>query len=180
MEMPKTTKTTPGRPAPSFEVEWTSEAWTEVRALPPFERRSIMRAAAGLAGDAEVETGARNHLRAFAGGLPKATWEMRIRGGHRLLYCVADGVGEDSGRCVRILRLVSFARDDRRSASLGAPVSRAGAGELRRRAETLQRIGGGIPHEVVRRTWVLEMERAHRTVVHAGGSARKKQLGRRR
>jgi hypothetical protein len=165
--MPKTTTTTPGRPTPRFEVEWTSEAWSEVRALPPFERRSIMRAAAGLAGNAEVETDARNHPRALAGGLPKATWETRIRGGHRLLYCVADGIGEDSRRCVRILRLVSFQRDDRRSAILGAPVSRAGAGELRRRAETLHRIGGGIPHEVVRRTWILEMERARRTVLQA-------------
>ena len=41
----------------------------------------------------------------------------------------------------------------------GAAVARPGAGELRRRGATLRKIGGGIPHEVVRRAWLAEMRR---------------------
>jgi hypothetical protein len=41
----------------------------------------------------------------------------------------------------------------------GAAVARPGAGELRRRGATLDKIGGGIPHEVVRRAWLAEIRR---------------------
>jgi hypothetical protein len=159
------TKTTVRHREPRFEVEWTSEAWTEVRALPPQARRPVMRAAAALARDAEVETRTQTPLLAPSDTLPKETWETQIRGGHRLLYCVADPARGDSRRRARILRLVIPERDDRGPkvppAGLpGATMTRAEARELERRAETLRRLGGGIPHEVVRRTWILEMELA--------------------
>jgi len=53
-------------------------------------------------------------------------------------------------------------------------VTRAEARELKRRSESLRRTGGGIPHEVVRREWLAEMERELRAMVRAyDGSARK-------
>jgi hypothetical protein len=53
-------------------------------------------------------------------------------------------------------------------------VTRAEARELRRRSEKLRRQGGGIPHAVVRREWLEEMERDLRTMVRGyDGSARK-------
>jgi predicted dehydrogenase len=53
-------------------------------------------------------------------------------------------------------------------------VTRAEARELKRRSESLRRHGGGIPHEVVRRAWLAEMERELRAMVRAyDGGARK-------
>ena len=52
-------------------------------------------------------------------------------------------------------------------------VTRAEARELKRRSERVRR-EGGIPHEVVRREWLAEMERELRSMVRAyDGSARK-------
>jgi hypothetical protein len=160
------TKTTLRQREPRFEVEWTTEAWTEVRALPPPARGSLMRAAAALARDAEMETRTRTRLVARSGALPKVmprvtpqrtsnvTWETRTRSGHRLLYCVVGPVRGEGRRCARILRLVPSEREEHRST-----LSRAEARELRSRAETLRKLGGGIPHEVVRLIWIWEMER---------------------
>ena len=53
-------------------------------------------------------------------------------------------------------------------------VTRAEARELKRRSEKLRRRRGGVPHAVVRRQWLAEMERELRTMVRAyDGSARK-------
>jgi hypothetical protein len=55
-----------------------------------------------------------------------------------------------------------------------ATVTRPEARELKRRSEKLRRQGGGVPHAVVRRQWLEEMERELRTMVRAyDGSARK-------
>jgi hypothetical protein len=52
-------------------------------------------------------------------------------------------------------------------------VTRAEARELKRRSERVRR-EGGIPHEVVRRAWLAEMERELRSMVRAyDGTARK-------
>lgn len=52
-------------------------------------------------------------------------------------------------------------------------VTRAEARELKRRSERVRR-EGGIPHEVVRREWLAEMERELRSMVRAyDGTARK-------
>jgi hypothetical protein len=52
-------------------------------------------------------------------------------------------------------------------------VTRAEARELKRRSDKVRR-DGGIPHEVVRREWLVEMERELRSMVRAyDGSARK-------
>ncbi len=52
-------------------------------------------------------------------------------------------------------------------------VSRAEARELKRRSERVRR-EGGIPHEVVRREWLAEMERELRSMVRSyDGTARK-------
>ena len=52
-------------------------------------------------------------------------------------------------------------------------VTRAEARELKRRSDRVRR-DGGIPHEVVRREWLVEMERELRSMVRAyDGTARK-------
>ena len=52
-------------------------------------------------------------------------------------------------------------------------VTRAEARELKRRSQKVRR-GGGIPHAVVRREWLAEMERELRSMVRAyDGSARR-------
>ena len=52
-------------------------------------------------------------------------------------------------------------------------VTRAEARELKRRSDRVRR-EGGIPHEVVRREWLAEMERELRSMVRAyDGTARK-------
>jgi len=52
-------------------------------------------------------------------------------------------------------------------------VTRAEARELKRRSDRIRR-EGGIPHDVVRRKWLAEMERELRAMVNAyDGSARK-------
>jgi predicted dehydrogenase len=52
-------------------------------------------------------------------------------------------------------------------------VTRAEARELKRRSEKTRR-EGGIPHEVVRRAWLADMERELRAMVRSyDGSARK-------
>jgi len=52
-------------------------------------------------------------------------------------------------------------------------VTRVEARELKRRSERVRR-EGGIPHEVVRREWLAEMERELRSMVRAyDGTARK-------
>jgi hypothetical protein len=53
-------------------------------------------------------------------------------------------------------------------------VTRSEARELKTRSARLRREGGGVPHEVVRREWLVEMERELRTMVRTyDGSARK-------
>jgi hypothetical protein len=157
------TRTTRRPPEPRFEVEWTTEAWTEVRALPPLERRPIMRAAASLTREAELEARTRAPLVARSGGLPKATWETRIRGGHRLRYCIVDPVREaDRGR-VWILRAVIEEKTRPRGTAPRATTPRAEARELERRSKALEQIGGGIPHQVVHRAWLVEVKRELRS-----------------
>jgi len=90
-----------------YKVEWAPEAWAEVHALKVFERRPIMRAADELAYEAEVETRNRKPLRRPIDDLPAATWELRIRSKHRLLYGIYR-VFEDEReqRIVEILRAI--------------------------------------------------------------------------
>jgi len=139
----------PRKPTVSSEVEWSSEAWAELRTLPASERQPVMDAAARLA------IGHRKPVRAIA--------EERIPGDHRLLYRVvgplpssvaasSPGPAETRPRVQILAAIVQSAT--------GATVARPGAGELRRRGATLRKIGGGIPHEVVRRAWLAELRRA--------------------
>jgi len=137
----------------TFQVEWTSEAWTEARALPARHRRSLMAAAGALAGLAEVATGDRRPLEGRLGQAPEPIWETRLSGRHRLVYCLTAPARDDPRRCARILRavtgcppgpLVLTARETR---------------ELERRRRALGKLGGGIPHEVVRRAWLAELAR---------------------
>jgi hypothetical protein len=111
----------------SFEVEWTSEAWSGIRALSALERRLLLDAAAALARSAERAPRDRSRLPGARPG--------------------------DSSRCVRILRVV-----------IGCPpgplvMTAVEARELERRGRTLWKLGGGIPHEVVRRAWLAEVAR---------------------
>jgi hypothetical protein len=136
-----------------FEVEWTSEAWSGVRALSALERRPLLEAASALARRAEVATRDRKPVTGRLGQLPDPIWEARVRRRDLLLYCVTSAGPDDSPRCVRILRVV-----------LGCPpgplVLTAGeTRELERRRRALGKLGGGIPHEVVRRAWLAELAR---------------------
>ena len=137
----------PRKPTVTSEVEWSSEAWAELRTLPASERRPVMDAAAQLA------VAHRKPVRAIA--------EERIPGDHRLLYRIvgplpstvaAPGPGETRPRVQILAAIVQSAT--------GAAVARPAAGELRRRGAMLRKIGGGIPHEVVRRAWLAELRRA--------------------
>lgn len=53
-------------------------------------------------------------------------------------------------------------------------VTPAEARELKRRSEKLRRSGNGIPHKLVRRRWLADMDRELRAMVRAyDGTARK-------
>jgi len=121
------------------EVEWTSEAWAEIRTLSAAERRPVMEAAAKLAVGNEQKSVA-------------AMEEARVPGEHRLLYRVVDPLPGSAGARPRVQILCAIV-----TGSTGAAVARPKASELRRRGTTLRRIGGGIPHEVVRRAWLVEL-----------------------
>lgn len=138
------------KPSVRFEVEWAAEAWAELRTLSAVERRPVIEAAAKLA--------VGNHRKSST-----AIEEARLPGDHRLLYRVVaplpgPGAGSARPRAQILCALVT--------GSTGAAVARPGAGELRRRAAVLRKIGGGIPHEVVRRAWLVE-SRAAVTAVSA-------------
>ena len=124
-----------------FEVEWTSEAWAEIRTLSAAERRPVMEAAVKLAVGKDPRSTA-------------ALVEARVPGDHRLLYRVVDPlpVSGSVGARPRVQILCAIV-----TGSTGAAVARPKAGELRRRGATLRRLGGGIPHEVVRRAWLVEL-----------------------
>jgi hypothetical protein len=138
------------------EVEWTSEAWTELRALRVADRGPLMRAAARLARQAERETRTRAPLRGAPPGLTRQPiWEARIAGGHRLLYGPVGPSRDTDRRCAQILRvLIGAGRGP-------TALTRAEAREIERRRKTLRKLGGGIPHEVVRRAWLTELARAN-------------------
>ncbi|HEX3903675.1 MAG TPA: hypothetical protein VH853_12555 [Polyangia bacterium] len=143
------------------EVEWASEAWSELRAVPVSDRGSIMRAAARLARPAGREMPVGPRLRVPPGSATspaqEPVWETCIPGGHRLLYCVTVPSRDDGRRRAQILRAVIVVIE---GAPGPAALTRAEARELERRRQTLRKIGGGIPHEVVRRAWLAELARA--------------------
>ncbi len=137
----------------TFQVEWTSEAWTEARALTARDRSSLMESVGALAGRAEVEARGRRPLDGRLGEPPDPIWEACLRGGHRLLYAVTGPARDGGGRSVWVLRAI-----------IGSPSGRLlltarETRELERRRRTLSKLGGGIPHEPVRRAWLAELAR---------------------
>jgi hypothetical protein len=84
--------------------------------------------------------------------------EARMEGGQQLLYRVVGPIPppllRPAGLRPRVQILCALV-----TGVTGAAVARPGAGELRRRGAILRKIGGGIPHEVVRRAWLAEMRR---------------------
>ena len=82
----------------------------EAHLLSAFERRAIMRAASDLASGAEIESRRRKRLREPLDDLPEATWQVRVRGRHRLLYCVRMETGHPL-RTVEILRVIIKERE---------------------------------------------------------------------
>ncbi|HEY6475360.1 MAG TPA: hypothetical protein VI456_02195 [Polyangia bacterium] len=137
----------------NLEVEWTSEAWTEVRALSARERRPLMEAAAALARRAGAETRDRKPVAGRLGEAPDPIWEARLFGRHLLLYCVTGARVEESRRCAWILRAVIGCAPGPLVLAMGE------TRELERRRRTLRKLGGGIAHEVVRRAWLAELAR---------------------
>jgi hypothetical protein len=138
----------PRKPTLRFEVEWSSEAWAELRTLPASERRPVMDAAARL------PVGNRKPVSAAVNAIA----EVRTEGGHQLLYRVVGPIPppllRPAGLRPRVQILCALV-----TGVNGAAVARPGAGELRRRGAILRKIGGGIPHEVVRRAWLAELRR---------------------
>ena len=66
-----------------------------------------MHAADALVYEAELETRNRKPLQRPIEDLPTATWELRVRSKHRLLYGVYRVVdGEKESRIVEILRVI--------------------------------------------------------------------------
>jgi len=134
----------PRKPTVRFDVEWSSEAWAELRTLPASERRPVLDAAARLPG------GNRRPDSAIV--------EARIEGAHQLLYRVVGPLPPPLLRRAslrpRVQILCALV-----TGATGAVVARPGAGELKRRGAILRKIGGGIPHEVVRRAWLAELRR---------------------
>jgi hypothetical protein len=128
-----------------FEVEWSSEAWAELRTLPASERRPVLDAAARLTGGDRKSAG--------------AVQEGRTPGDHRLLYRVVEPLSASSS--ARLPRPAGVRPRVQILCALvaGAAVARPGVGELRRRGAILRQLGGGIPHEVVRRAWLAELRR---------------------
>lgn len=122
-------------------MEWTSEAWSEIRAVPVFERGPVIRAAAELA-------------RGPASARAARAWQVRRGPGYRLLYWLADPAEKGKRRALWLLRAVVGVAGRNPPAA-----TRAEARDLERHRGTLRRIGGGIPHAVVRRHWLAEMER---------------------
>jgi hypothetical protein len=90
--------------------------------------------------------------------IEKTTAEVGIQGGHSLLYRILEPLPSPSSRPAETRRRVQILGAIVESAT-GAAVARPGADELRRRRETLDDIGGGIPHGVVRRAWLAELRR---------------------
>jgi hypothetical protein len=132
------------KPSLGFAVEWSAEAWVEMRTLPASERRPVVDAAAKLA------IGRRRPVKA----IPNAILEVRTRGEDRLLYRVVDPLRGPAGGQPRVQILSAIV-----TGATGIAVAPPGADELRRRGATLRKIGGGIPHEVVRRAWLVELQR---------------------
>ena len=138
----------PRKPTVRLELEWSSEAWAELRTLPASERRPVMEAAARLA------VGHRKPSSAIVNvEVKEGKW-----GPHELLYRVVGPLPPPLLRPAalrpRIQILCALV-----TGTSGAVVARPGLGELRRRGATLRKIGGGIPHEVVRRAWLAELRR---------------------
>ena len=127
----------------TFNVEWTSEAWSEIRAVPVFERVAVIRAAAELA---ERPGSPRRPRR----------WQVCRGPGYRLLYWITEAAEKGKRPALWLLRAEIAGAVSARNP---AAVPRAEARELERHRRTLRRIGGGIPHAVVRRHWLAEMER---------------------
>jgi hypothetical protein len=138
----------PRKPTVRLEVEWSSEAWAELRTLPASERRPVMEAAARLA------VGQRKPVSAVV----NAIVEVGKQGAHELLYRVVGPLPPPLLRPADLRPRVQILCALVNCAS-GAVVARPGAGELRRRGAVLRKIGGGIPHEVVRRAWLAELRR---------------------
>ena len=136
----------PRKPSLRFEVEWSSEAWAEVRALAASERRPVMNAVARLAV---------GHRKPAAAGA-NAILEVRTQGDHQLLYRVVDRLPGPAGVQPRVQILSAIVTGPTGADGNELALARPGAGELRRRGATLRKLGGGIPHEVVRRAWLVE------------------------
>ena len=99
--------TPPGSQA-RYRVLWNPEAWAEVNALSAFARRPVRHAVVDLRHQAEVETRNRKRLLEPLAELPDATWEVRVQGRYRLLYCVRRDIveGVNIVPTVEILRAI--------------------------------------------------------------------------
>jgi mRNA-degrading endonuclease RelE of RelBE toxin-antitoxin system len=81
-----------------YQVEISFEAAGELRELPPFYRRAIVRHLRDLEYEAETRTRNRKPLEQPLPALPGASWEVRV-GRHRVLYNV-------EGQLVSVLRVI--------------------------------------------------------------------------
>jgi mRNA-degrading endonuclease RelE of RelBE toxin-antitoxin system len=82
-----------------YEIEWSEQARTDLKALPAFWRRRIAVAVEQLVHQAELETRNRKRLRSVIADCWDAEWNLRV-GDLRVLYRVLDG------RIAHILRVI--------------------------------------------------------------------------
>jgi mRNA-degrading endonuclease RelE of RelBE toxin-antitoxin system len=84
-----------------YELVWDEEAKAELATVSAFRRKIVVDAIERqLRHQPDVETRHRKPLREHLRDLPVATWELRIHGDTRVLYCVVDR------RTVSVLRVI--------------------------------------------------------------------------
>jgi Txe/YoeB family toxin of Txe-Axe toxin-antitoxin module len=83
-----------------YALVWDEVAKVELRSLRAFHRRNVLATVHDqLRHPPQLETSNREPLRQALVELPEGTWELRIRGAHRVFYRV-------EGRTVSILRVI--------------------------------------------------------------------------
>jgi mRNA-degrading endonuclease RelE of RelBE toxin-antitoxin system len=84
-----------------YRIVWDEDAKSELRRLRAFHRKIVVMAIeVQLRHEAEIETANRKQLREPLHDLPRATWELRVAGEHRILYLV------DQDKTITILRVI--------------------------------------------------------------------------
>ena len=83
-----------------YEIEWTIESTADTAKVHVFARKLVIKTVEQFRHQAEMPTRQRKPLRRPIPDLPEATWEARVAGEYRILYCIKEGPA------VRVLRVI--------------------------------------------------------------------------